>query len=99
MGAGVVATRAGLAAPLADRITRLLLTEGELRKVGDSLLHRERTDTLKSEVRRRWPSGTRLDVSAIKDLTGLSRKYVIPLLEYLDREKVTRRSGADRVVL
>jgi selenocysteine-specific elongation factor len=94
-----LATRAGLAAPLADRITRLLLTEGELRRVGDALLHRERTDELKSEVRRRWPSGARLDVSAIKELTGLSRKYVIPLLEYLDREKVTRRSGVDRVVL
>jgi predicted Zn-dependent protease len=85
--------------PLADRITRVLITEGELRKVGDFLLHRERVEELKAEVRRRWPSGSRLDVAALKDLTGLSRKYVIPLLEYLDREKVTRRSGADRVVL
>jgi selenocysteine-specific elongation factor len=67
--------------------------------VGEAWVHRERTDELKAEVRRRWPSGTKLDVSALKDLTGLSRKYVIPLLEYLDREKVTRRSGADRVVL
>ena len=91
--------RAGLAASLADRITRVLVAEGELRRVGDALLHRERVDELKSEVRRRWPSGTRLDVSALKELTGLSRKYVIPLLEYLDREKVTRRSGPDRVVL
>jgi selenocysteine-specific elongation factor len=32
-------------------------------------------------------------------MTGLSRKYVIPLLEYLDRERITRRSGNDRVVL
>jgi selenocysteine-specific elongation factor len=92
-------SRAGLAAPLADRITRVLITEGELRKVGDALLHRDRVEELKAEVRRRWPSGARLDVSALKELTGLSRKYVIPLLEYLDREKVTRRSGADRVVL
>jgi selenocysteine-specific elongation factor len=87
------------AAPLADRITRVLVAEGELRKVGDALLHRDRVEELKAEVRRRWPSGTRLDVSALKELTGLSRKYVIPLLEYLDREKVTRRSGPDRVVL
>ena len=91
--------RAGLAAPLADRIARVLVTEGELRRVGDTLLHRETVDALKAEVRRRWPSGSRLDVGALKELTGLSRKYVIPLLEYLDREKVTRRSGADRVVL
>ncbi len=32
-------------------------------------------------------------------MTGLSRKHVIPLLEYLDRERVTRRGGTDRVVL
>jgi selenocysteine-specific elongation factor len=94
-----LATRAGVAAPLAERILRVLLTEGELRRVGDFVLHRARVDALKEEVRRRWPPGTKLDVSALKELTGLSRKYVIPLLEYLDREKVTRRSGADRVVL
>jgi selenocysteine-specific elongation factor len=38
-------------------------------------------------------------VAAFKEMTGLSRKYVIPLLEYLDRERITRRSGNDRVVL
>ena len=54
---------------------------------------------LKDEVRRRWPPGSRLDVAGFKDLTGLSRKFVIPLLEYLDRERVTRRTGADRFVL
>lgn len=91
--------RAGLAVPLAERITRVLVAEGELRRIGDTFLHRERVDALKAEVRRRWPAGSRLDVAALKELTGLSRKYVIPLLEYLDREKVTRRSGTDRVVL
>jgi selenocysteine-specific elongation factor len=62
-------------------------------------MHRDRLDELKADVRRRWPPGSRLDVAAVKDLTGLSRKYVIPLLEYLDRERVTRRSGNDRLVL
>ena len=32
-------------------------------------------------------------------LTGVRRKYAIPLLEYLDRERVTRREGDTRVVL
>jgi selenocysteine-specific elongation SelB-like protein len=32
-------------------------------------------------------------------MTGLTRKFVIPLLEYLDRERVTRRSGTDRTVI
>ena len=37
--------------------------------------------------------------SDIKDLLGVSRKYAIPLLEYLDRERVTRRVGDARVIL
>ena len=30
---------------------------------------------------------------------SLLRKYAIPLLEYLDRERVTRRAGDERVIL
>ena len=43
--------------------------------------------------------GTRFNVGTFKDWTGISRKYAIPLLEYLDRERVTRREGDERVVL
>ena len=78
----------------------MLVREGLLERVGTGLLlHRSHLDSLKEEVRRRWPPGSRLDVAAMKEMTGLSRKYVIPLLEYLDRERVTRRSGSDRLVL
>jgi selenocysteine-specific elongation factor len=38
-------------------------------------------------------------VAQFKEWTGVSRKYAIPLLEFLDREKVTRREGDERVVL
>ena len=40
-----------------------------------------------------------VDVAAFKDRYGVSRKYAIPLLEYLDRERVTRRTGDVRLVL
>ena len=63
------------------------------------LVHRDHLEALKLQVRERWPAGSKIEVGAFKDLTGLSRKYVIPLLEYLDREKVTRRAGNDRIVL
>jgi selenocysteine-specific elongation factor len=83
-----------------ERMARLLVGSGELQRLGDGLLlHRQRLDELKAEIRQRWPPGSRLDVAGFKDLTGLSRKYVIPLLEFMDRERVTRRSGNDRVVL
>ena len=44
-------------APLADRVARVLIAEGELRRVGEALVHRDRVDELKAEVRRRWPAG------------------------------------------
>ncbi len=40
-----------------------------------------------------------LDVATFKDLAGVSRKYAIPLLEFLDRERITRRAGDRRVIL
>jgi selenocysteine-specific elongation factor len=43
--------------------------------------------------------GQRFSVPEFKEWTGISRKYAIPLLEFLDREKVTRREGDGRVVL
>jgi selenocysteine-specific elongation factor len=84
---------------LVDRVARALIAEGALRRVGEALVDAARLDALKDEVRRRWPPGARLDVGGFKEVTGLTRKFVIPLLEYLDRERVTRRAGPDRVVL
>jgi selenocysteine-specific elongation factor len=86
-------------ARVAERVARVLAEEGLLLRVGPFLVHHEHLDALKEEVRQRWPPGSRLDVAAFKDLTGLTRKFVIPLLEFLDRERVTRRSGTDRLVL
>ena len=78
----------------------MLVAERVLDRVGEGLLvHRDHLEALKRQVRERWPAGSKVEVAAFKDLTGLSRKYVIPLLEYLDREKVTRRAGNDRMVL
>ena len=85
---------------LLERVARVLATERVLGRVGEGLLvHRDHLEALKLQVRERWPAGSKIEVGAFKDLTGLSRKYVIPLLEYLDREKVTRRAGNDRLVL
>ncbi len=40
-----------------------------------------------------------IDVAGFKELAGVSRKYAIPLLEYFDRERVTRRAGDKRLIL
>ncbi len=43
--------------------------------------------------------GRKFSVPEFKEWTKISRKYAIPLLEYLDRQHVTRREGDSRVVL
>ncbi|MCI4355430.1 MAG: SelB C-terminal domain-containing protein, partial [Thermoplasmata archaeon] len=92
-----LAERAGQDPRLLERVARLLLAEGALRRVGErTLVDAKALEALKDEVRRRWPAGSRLDVGEFKALTGLTRRFVIPLLEHLDAERVTRRSGADR---
>ncbi len=93
-------TRSPAARPVLERVARVLLDERVLERVGEGqLVLRERLDAFKAEVRARYPAGSRLDVGAIKEMTGLTRRFVIPLLEYLDRERVTRRAGGDRTVL
>jgi selenocysteine-specific elongation factor len=95
-----LAERTGRDGTLVDRMTRLLASQGLLARVGEGQhVAREPLEALKARVRERWPAGARLDVAAFKEMTGLTRKHVIPLLEFLDRERVTRRSGTDRFVL
>jgi len=58
-------------------------------------------EKLKADVRalKEQGSAARVDVAGFKERYGISRKYAIPLLEWLDRERVTRRIGDARVVL
>ncbi len=82
------------------RVSRLLVEGGTLKPVGESaLVLSEHLEGLKVAVRQRVSPGARLDVGELKEMTGLSRKYAIPLLEFLDRERVTRRTGTTRVLL
>jgi selenocysteine-specific elongation factor len=95
-----LAQRSGKDPKVLERVARVLVAERVLDRVGTALLvHREHLETIKSRVRERWRGGEKIEVGAFKEMTGLSRKYVIPLLEYLDRERVTRRAGNDRIVL
>ncbi len=95
-----LAERSGKDVKLLERVARVLVTERVLDRVGTALLvHRDHLESIKSRVRERWRAGEKVEVGAFKEMTGLSRKYVIPLLEYLDRERVTRRAANDRIVL
>jgi selenocysteine-specific elongation factor len=84
----------------AQKIVTLLLREGTLVKLSDDLVfHRDALSGLKKSVAEQKPNSEKIDVAKFKDMTGISRKYAIPLLEWLDRERVTRRVGDARVIL
>jgi selenocysteine-specific elongation factor len=104
--------RAGLTAPAVQEVLKasgleparsrsilqILLREGRLAKISDELvLHASALAGLRERLAVK--NGQRFGVPEFKEWTGVSRKYAIPLLEYLDREHVTRRDGDERVVL
>ena len=84
----------------AQKIITLLLRDKALIKISDELVfHRSALDGLRRSVSAQRAKTPTMDVAAFKELTGISRKYAIPLLEYLDRERVTRRVGNVREIL
>jgi selenocysteine-specific elongation factor len=84
----------------AQKIVTLLLRDRVLVKVSEDLVfHRDALEQLRKLVAAQKTKSPKIDVAQFKHLTGVSRKYAIPLLEYLDREHVTRRVGDERVIL
>ena len=84
----------------AQKIVTLLLRDKTLLKISEDLVfHRNALEELRKTVHAEKSRSPRIDVSHFKNLTGVTRKYAIPLLEYLDREHVTRRVGDERVIL
>ena len=84
----------------AQKIVTLLLRAKVLVKISEDLVfHRDALLDLRKCMSLEKAKSPKIDVARFKDMTGVSRKYAIPLLEYLDRERVTRRVGDERVIL
>ena len=84
----------------AHKIVTLLLRDKVLVKVSDELVfHRGALEELRRQMTAYKMNSAKIDVAKFKELTGVTRKYAIPLLEYLDRERVTRRVGDVREIL
>jgi selenocysteine-specific elongation factor len=92
--------RSGVDVARAQRFAQMLINSGELVRVAGLIFHRSALDDLRETLRKfKAEHGPKMDVNAFKDLTGVTRKYAIPLLEYLDLQRVTRRSGDIREIL
>jgi len=93
-----VLAKSGVEAARARRLLEILLREKRLVRISEELVfHRSAIDKLRQMLAAR--RAERFNVGAFKEWTGISRKYAIPLLEFLDREHVTRREGGERLVL
>jgi selenocysteine-specific elongation factor len=87
----------GNAAALKDSF-EVACAEGFLVRVTDELfLHAEAEEEMRRRVAERLASGPGATVAEIRDLLGTTRKYAVPLCEYLDRTGLTRREGDLRV--
>jgi selenocysteine-specific elongation factor len=83
-----------------ETLLHLLLQRGRLVRIPDGkIFHADALDALKRRLWERRARGEVLDIGEFKDLSGTSRKNAIPLLEYLDQIRVTRRDGNQRVIL
>ena len=95
---------AGFAPPLAKDLTtdrallRALVDGGELVHVGDFYLTRSQAEDAKRKVIAAIAESEGMTVAGIRDLLGTTRKYAVPLCEWLDAEGVTRRRGDLRVL-
>src|SRR5713226_127296 len=103
---------AGLAVPAVKEVLSKLPVEakraekilqihtGLIRVTPELIFHRDALAQLRGRLSAfKKTKGERISVPVFKELTGITRKYAIPLLEYLDRERVTRRAGDERVIL
>jgi selenocysteine-specific elongation factor len=84
----------------AQKLVTLLLRDRVLIKLADDLVfHHTALDGLRRLMATQKAKTPKIDVPTFKDLIGVTRKYAIPLLEYLDQQRVTRRVGDERIIV
>lgn len=96
-----VLAKLSIEAKRSEKILQIMLRDKVLVRVTAELIfHRDALALLRERLAGyKKTKGAQISVPGFKDLTGISRKYAIPLLEYLDRERVTRRVGDERVII
>jgi selenocysteine-specific elongation factor len=96
-----LAAAASVSAEVIERVVALLIRQRRLVRIDAFVFHEDALTRLKQQVAtmKEERAGATLDVGVFKERFAVTRKFAIPLLEYLDRERVTRRVGAARVIL
>ena len=103
-GQGAIREQVGCDVAVLERVLKLMVRQERVARIGSLVFDIAALNTLKRDVVGLKTSSegvtpVTIDVGTFKDRYGISRKFAIPLLEYLDRERVTRRVGQQRIVL
>ena len=78
-------------------VLRLLVEEGQIIKTKDDLyFDAKAVEKLKTKLVEFLKTNGDITTPQFKEMTGVSRKYVIPLIEYFDAKNVTLRVGDSR---
>ena len=84
----------------AQKLVTLLLRDRVLVKLADDLVfHQTALQGLRQLMATQKAKNPKIDVATFKDMLGVTRKYAIPLLEYLDQQRITRRVGDERIII
>jgi selenocysteine-specific elongation factor len=84
---------------LLKEVLAIMLRDEFLAKATEELyFHKPTLDALKEKLVAHLGNEGEIDMPAFKNLTGLSRKFSIPLLEYFDKTRITMRVGDKRIL-
>ena len=84
---------------LAESVINVMLKEGSLVKINEDLyFHKEVLTRLREDYKNLLVRDRKATPASLKELTGLSRKFIIPLMEYFDITKLTIRAGDHRIL-
>jgi len=81
-------------------IIDFLIQEGEIIKLNDGiLLENKNYDMMKNKLIGFLKINSSISISQVRTLLGISRKYIIPLLNKMDQEKITQRKENNRILI
>ncbi|MCK4858076.1 MAG: selenocysteine-specific translation elongation factor [candidate division Zixibacteria bacterium] len=83
----------------ANEVYAFLKQRNQVIEIGDLVFLRETYDRLVSQVVELIKAKGKVTVADTRDTTGTSRKYIMPILEEMDRQQITRRDGDYRVLI
>ena len=82
-----------------ENLIRVMIRDGILVRISEDLnFHGDALERLREDYRRILVRDGQATPASFKELTGLSRKFIIPLMEYFDMTKLTMRAGDHRIL-